>query len=75
MYKLEVSSDSRNGYWSKSCWHNYIKHIRNITAEGELLSEVLFIELDKIGAKKSLFQGYIEFETEEDATAFVLKWS
>lgn len=58
-------------------WSNFRK---SITGRGATLAEYEAFrdkELEKYGARKveNLFNSYLEFENEKDATFFLLKWS
>ena len=73
MYKLVVCGEySNHGIWVTPVWHNFCNHLRtkNITPT------TMELELNKFNATiENIEHNYVGFETEEDATAFVLKWS
>lgn len=64
-YRLSViTSDSR----ARIPWDNF----RNYCATEEL---DIWSELAKYNAKNIVHTKYVEFETEKDVTAFMLRWS
>lgn len=77
MYKLRVCGADPE-FWSKPFWHNFLKYIQSVAIIPNDIPSVrksMIEELQKIDASDIPESGYIEFESEEDATAFVLKWS
>lgn len=75
MYELRVCAVYPE-WWRRSYWNNYIKHIQTKRYNYDVsVVDLLYEDLKQIGGSRSLTEGYIDFESEEDATAFVLKWS
>lgn len=77
MYKLVVGLYDNGGinmYHEKDFWLNFVRHIKLKTNEYSV--DIRNKELAKYkGHGGELGTGSIEFETEEDATMFVLMWS
>ena len=75
MYKLEVISLLPD-FSNTRAWDNFCDHLRIVAREGSVsTSDILDDELGKFGATNEFGTSFIIFETEEDATVFVLRWA
>jgi hypothetical protein len=75
MYSLVVSGeDDERGVWVASSWRNFCKYLRRENPGCPDLRTIVDIELSNFGSKNGP-DHIILFETEEDATAFVLRFS
>ena len=68
MYKLDVTINDGTS------WDNFINHISEKYSSWPSSIDI-DTELKAYHAKNVFGTTFIEFETEEDATAFILKWS
>jgi len=74
-YKMDVCNLGP----SSDAFGNFTDHVRDVFQSSEryrnkTLQDALDDELNAVGAKNIRMSVYIEFETEEDATMFKLKW-
>lgn len=76
MYKLDVKGSAPN-FNNTPVFNNFYSHICRMGPwpQDQPLSILLKRELAKFNATFEYGTGFLLFETEEDATAFVLSWA
>ena len=75
MYKLEVACQNTQRYNIRA-WDNFCKHLRGLVEHAYIpMNNLIDDELAKYHAINEYGTSFLIFESEEDATAFILKWS
>ena len=74
MYKLSITVGAPN-FNNTPVFNNFYSHICRAWSHDTPISILLKRELAKFNATFEYGTGFLIFETEEDATVFVLRWA